>query len=147
MEKRRAEGSMDQANTAMGIHSVWFAVHDVQAQSRTLHTAGFKAGASREAKFIGGHGQEVTAGQGVLVLLESSGNNNLLTKYLSDHDEGIIGLSIEVADLGEARRLAEAGTGGNLDTYKGFYGTSFMLPPSVTHGVWIEIYQPSKHSQ
>jgi catechol 2,3-dioxygenase-like lactoylglutathione lyase family enzyme len=147
MKKRRAEGSMDQANTAMGIHSVWFAVHNVQTQSRTLDTAGFNAGASREAKFIGGHGQEVAAGQGVLVLLESSDNNSLLTKYLSGHDEGIIGLSIEVADLGEARRLAEARTGGNLETYKGFYGTSFILPPSVTHGVWIEIYQPVKHSQ
>jgi catechol 2,3-dioxygenase-like lactoylglutathione lyase family enzyme len=147
MEKRRAQGSMDHANTAMRIHAVWFAVHDVQAQSRTLHTAGFKAGTSREAKFIGGHGQEVMAGQGVLVLLESSENNTLLAKYLSDHDEGIIGLSIEVADLGKARRLAEAGTGGNLETYQGFYGTSFMLPPSVTHGVWIEMYQPVEHSQ
>jgi catechol 2,3-dioxygenase-like lactoylglutathione lyase family enzyme len=147
MEKRRAEGSMDQANTAMGIHSVWFAVHNVQAQSRTLHTAGFEAGASREAKFIGGHGQEMPAGQGVLVILESSDNNSLLTKYLSDHDEGIFGLSIEVADLGKARRLAEVGTGGNLETYDGFYGTSFMLPPSVTHGVWIEMYQRVKHPQ
>jgi catechol 2,3-dioxygenase-like lactoylglutathione lyase family enzyme len=147
LEKRRAEGSMVQANTATGIHSVWFAVHNVQAQSRTLRTVGFKAGASREAKFIGGRGQELTAGQGVLVLLESSDNNNLLTRYLSDHDEGIIGLSIQVADVRKARRLAEAGTGGNLETYKGFYGTSLLLPPSVTHGVLIEMYQPVEHSQ
>jgi len=146
MEKRRAEGSMDQANTAIGVHSVWFAVHNVQAQSRTLQTAGFKAGASREAKSIGGHGQEVAAGQGVLVLLESSDNNNLLTRYLSDHDDGIIGLSIEVADLGKARRLAESGTGRKLETYQGFYGTSFSLPPEATHGMWIEMYQAAEHS-
>jgi hypothetical protein len=130
----------------MGIHSVWFAVHNVRAQSRTLHTAGFRAGASREVKSIGGQGQELAAGQGVLVLLGSSDNRNLLTKYLSDHDEGIIGLSIEVADLGEARRLAGSGTGRKLETYQGFYGTSFLLPPEVTHGVWIEMYQAAEHS-
>ena len=147
LEKRRAEGSMDQANTAMGIHSVWFAVHNVQVQSRTLQAAEFKAGGSREAKFIGGRGQEVTAGQGVLVLLESSDNNTLLTRYLSNHDEGIIGLSIEVADLGKARRLGEGTTAGNLETYEGFYGTSVMLPPSVTHGVLIEMYQPVERAR
>jgi len=78
--------------------------------------------------------------------------DGLLAKYLSDHvgpqgrcgcpdDQGIIGLSIEVADLGKARQLAESGTGRKLETYKGFYGTSFLLPPEVTHGVWIEMFQ------
>jgi hypothetical protein len=67
------------------------------------------------------------------LLLESSDKNVALTKYLSDHDEGIIGLSVEVADLGKARQLAESGTGRKLETYKGFYGTSFLLPPGVTH--------------
>jgi catechol 2,3-dioxygenase-like lactoylglutathione lyase family enzyme len=140
-EKLRAEGQMDHPNTAMGIHAVWFAVHDAEAQLRTLRDAGLEAGESREAKFLGAHGREVKAGQGVLLLLESSDKNGLLTKFLSDHDEDIIGLSIEVADLGKARRLAESGTGRKLETYKGFYGTSFLLSPEVTHGVWAEMFQ------
>ena len=141
LEKRRAEGRMGHPNTAMGIDAVWFAVHDADAQSRTLGDAGLEAGESREAKFLSAHGREVKAGQGVLVLLESSDKNGLLTEFLSDHDEDIIGLSIEVADLGKARQLAESGTGRKLETYKGFYGTSFLLPPEVTHGLWIEMYQ------
>ncbi len=141
LEKRRAEGLMDHPNTAMGIDAVWFAVHDADARSRTLRDAGLEAGESRDAKFLSAHGREVKAGLGVLVLLESSDKNGLLTKYLSDHDEGIIGLSIEVADLGKARQLAESGTGRKLETYRGSYGTSFLLPPEVTHGVWIEMYQ------
>jgi hypothetical protein len=140
-EKRRAEGLMDHPNTAMGIHAVWFAVHDAEAQLRTLRDAGLEVGESREPKFLGAHGWEVKAGQGVLVLLESSDKNGLLTKYLSDHDEGIIGISIEVANVGKARQLAESGTGRKLETYKGSYGTSFLLPPEVTHGVWIEMFQ------
>jgi catechol 2,3-dioxygenase-like lactoylglutathione lyase family enzyme len=150
MEKRRAAGEMDHPNTAMGIHAVWFAVHDTEAQLSTLRDAGLESGESREMKSLGAHGREVKAGQGVLLLLEPSDKNGLLAKYLSDHtnridawphDEGIIGLSIEVADLGKARQLAKSGTGRKLETYKGFYGRSLLLPPEVTHGVWIEMFQ------
>jgi hypothetical protein len=145
-DKARAEGRMDHPNTAMGIHAVWFAVHDAEAQLRTLRDAGLEVGETREARFLGAHGREVKAGQGVLLLLESSDKNGLLTKYLSDHDEGLIGLSIEVAFLGKARQLAESDTGRKLGTYKGFYGTSFLLPPEVTHGVWLEMFQPVEFS-
>jgi catechol 2,3-dioxygenase-like lactoylglutathione lyase family enzyme len=140
-EKRRAAGLMDHPNTAMGIHAVWFAVHDAEAQLRTLRDAGLEDGESRGVKFLSAHGREVKAGQGVLLLLESSDKNGLLTKFLSDHGEEIIGLSIEVADLGKARQLAESGTARKLETYKGSYGTSFLLPPEVTHGVWMEMFQ------
>ena len=140
-DKARAEGRMDHPNTAMGIHAAWFAVHDVESQLRTLRDAGFESGEAREMKSLGAHGREVKAGQGVLLLLESSDKSGLLTKYLSDHDEGIIGLSIEMADLAKARQLADSGTGRKLETYKGFYGTSFLLPPQVTHGVWMEMFQ------
>jgi hypothetical protein len=140
-EKRRAAGLMDHPNTAMGIHAVWFAVHDAEAQLRTLRDAGLEDGESRGVKFLSAHGREVKAGQGVLLLLESSDKNGLLTKFLSDYGEEIIGLSIEVADLGKARQLAEVGTARKLETYKGSFGTSFLLPPEVTHGVWMEMFQ------
>jgi hypothetical protein len=60
--KASCRGGDGSPNTAMGIHAVWFAVHDVESQLRTL----------REAKFLGAHGREVKAGQGVLLLLEPS---------------------------------------------------------------------------
>ena len=81
------------------------------------------------------------------MLLESRDKNGALTKYLADHGQGIIGLSVEVADLSKARQLAESGTGRKLETYKGFYGPSFLLPPDVTHGVWMEMFQPAEHSR
>jgi len=146
-EKRRAEGLMDHPNTAMGIHAVWFAVHDTEAQLGMLRDAGLESGESREMKSLSAHGREVKAGRGVLLLLESSDKDGLLTKYLSDHDEGIIGVSVEVADLGKARQLAESGTGRKLATYKGFYGTSFLLSPEVTHGVWLEMFQSGEQSK
>jgi catechol 2,3-dioxygenase-like lactoylglutathione lyase family enzyme len=150
IEQYRAAGYMDHPNTARAIHAVWFAVHDLQAQLATLRAVGLESGDAREAKFIGADGRDVNAGKGVLLILEPSDKSGALAKYLSDHtnwidrwphDEGIIGLSIQVANLDKARQLAEAGTGRKLETYKGSYGTSFLLPPEVTHGVWIEMFQ------
>jgi hypothetical protein len=74
----------------MGIHAGWFAVHDTQAQFRVLRDAGFEVGESREVKFLSVHGRQVKAGFGALLLLESSEKDGLLTRYLSDHDEGIM---------------------------------------------------------
>lgn len=44
----------------MGIHAVWFAVHDVQAQLGTLHAAGLESAEAREAKFIAFRGTRIT---------------------------------------------------------------------------------------
>jgi hypothetical protein len=153
----RAAGYMAQPNTATGIHAVWFAVPDLQAQLATFRAAGFDSGEAREAKFIGAHGRDVNAGQGVLLLLESTDKTGVLARYLPDHTKGvgwasgglprggaIIGLSIEVANLDKARQWAEAGTGRKFETYNGSYGASFLLPPEVTHGVWIEMFQSAK---
>jgi Glyoxalase-like domain len=157
MQRRRAEGQMDHPNTAAAIHAVWFAVHSVEAQLSTLRDAGLEAGESRGVKFLGAQGREVKAGQGVILLLEPTNKDGLLAKFLSKPvdpkekcncrgEEEIIGLSIEVGDLGKARRLAEASTGRKLETYEGFYGRSFLLAPEVTHGVWMEMYQPAERS-
>ena len=55
---------MDHPNTAMGIHAVWFAVHDAEEQLRTLRDAGLEVGETRAAKFLSARGREVKAGQG-----------------------------------------------------------------------------------
>lgn len=156
-EKRRAEGMMDHPNTAVGIHAVWFAVHYAEGQRRMFRDIRLEDGESREVKFLSAHGREMKPDRGVIMLLESSSKDGLPAKYLSDQvgpqgrcncpeDEGIIGLSIEVADLGKARRLAQSGTGRKMKTYQGFYGRSFLLPPEVTHGVWMEMFQAPEHS-
>lgn len=139
---RREEGMMAHPNTALGIRSVWFAVRDLDAQLRNLHDAGFEPGETREAKFLGAKGREVKAGNGCLLLLRSADKNGALNKFLSDHDAGdIIGISIEVSDLNKARSWVEGHSGHKLEPYKGFYGRSILIPPDLTHGVWMELFQ------
>jgi len=140
-DKARKEGRTEHPNTAIDIHAVWFAVHDVKSQLRTLRDAGFEADESRDVKLLGAHGRVLKAGSGAMILLESSDKSSVLQKYLSGHDEGIIALSVEVSDLRKAQSMAESVTGGKMDTYKGTYGKSFLLSPDATHGVWLEMFQ------
>jgi len=139
----REQGMMAHPNTALRIHSVWFAVRDLEASLRNLEDAGLEPGERREAKFLGAEGRDVKAGIGKMLLLRSADKNGVLNKFLSDHDDGnIIGISIEVSDLNQARSWVEGHSGHKLEPYDGFYGRSIMIPPDVTHGIWMEMFQP-----
>jgi catechol 2,3-dioxygenase-like lactoylglutathione lyase family enzyme len=140
-DKAHKEGWMEHPNTAIGIHAVWFAVHDLKSQLRTLRNAGFEADESRDVQLLGARGRELKAGSGTMNLLESSDKSIVLQKYLSDHDEGIIALSVEVSDLSKAQRMAESVRSSKIDIYKGTYGQSLLLSPDITHGVWLEMFQ------
>jgi hypothetical protein len=140
-DKKRKEGWMEHPNTAIAIHAVWFAVHDLNSQLRTLHNAGFEADESRDVQLLDARGRALKAGSGAMILLESSDKSSVVQKYLSDHDDGIIALSVEVSNLSTARRMAESVTGGKIDVYQGTYGQSFLLSPDVTHGIWLEMFQ------
>jgi catechol 2,3-dioxygenase-like lactoylglutathione lyase family enzyme len=142
LSARREQGMMRHPNSAMRLHSAWFAVRDLEASLRNLQEAGFKPGVEREAALLGAKGREVKAGNGVMLLLRSADENGALNKFLSDHDDGdIIGISIEVSDLNKARSWVEDHSGRKFEPYDGFYGRSIMIPPALTHGVWMELFQ------
>ncbi|MDH4270413.1 MAG: VOC family protein [Candidatus Aminicenantes bacterium] len=129
-------------NTARRIHSVWFAVRDLDASLRNIQNAGLEPGEMREAKFLGASGRDVWAGQGRLLLLRSSDDNGALNKFLSNHDDGeIIGVSIEVSDLNKARSWVEDHSGQKVEAYEGFYSRSILIPPDLTHKMWMEFFQ------
>jgi catechol 2,3-dioxygenase-like lactoylglutathione lyase family enzyme len=139
---RREKGLLDHPNTAKRLHSAWFAVRDLEASLRNLRDAGLEPGETRVAKFLGAGGREVKAGTGTIILLQAVSDKGALSKFLSDHDDGeIIGMSIEVYDLSKARSWIESHSERKLEPYDGFYGRSIMIPPDMTHGVWLEMFQ------
>ncbi len=138
----REKGMMAHPNTAQCLHSVWFAVSDLDVSLRNLHDAGFESGETREAKYLGAKGREVKAGKGCMLLLRSVYQKGVLNTFLQDHDDGqIIGISIEVSDLNQAHSWVEGHSQHKLEPYKGYYGRSIMIPPDLTHGVWMELFQ------
>jgi catechol 2,3-dioxygenase-like lactoylglutathione lyase family enzyme len=139
---RLEQGIMTHPNTARRLYSVWFAVRDLEASLKNIQDAGLDPGETREAKFLGAKGREVKAGNGCLLLLQSVDKTGILAKFLSDrHDGEIIGVSVEVSDVEKARSLIESRSGRKLERYNGFYGRSILIPPNMTHGVWLEMFQ------
>jgi catechol 2,3-dioxygenase-like lactoylglutathione lyase family enzyme len=139
---RLEQGIMTHPNTARRLYSVWFAVRDLEAGLKSIQDVGFEPGETREAKFLGAKGREVKAGNGYMLLLQSIDKNGVLAKFLSDHHDGeIIGVSVEVSDVEKARSWIESRSGHKLEPYDGFYGRSIMIPPDLTHGVWMELFQ------
>jgi catechol 2,3-dioxygenase-like lactoylglutathione lyase family enzyme len=139
---RLEQGMMTHPNTARRLHSVWFAINNLEASLQRLQDAGLEPGQAREMKFLGATGREVQAGNGYLLLLQSADKNGLLANFLLDHHDGeIIGISIEVSDLNKARSWVESHSRHKLEPYDGFYGRSIMIPPDLTHGVWMELFQ------
>jgi hypothetical protein len=139
---RLEQGMMTHPNTARRLYSVWFAVRDLKASVQNLQDAGLEPGETREARFLGAKGRDVKAGIGYMLLLQSVDKNGVLAKFLSDrHDGEIIGVSVEVSDVEKARALIESRSGQKLEPYDGFYGRSILIPPDMTHGVWMEMFQ------
>jgi catechol 2,3-dioxygenase-like lactoylglutathione lyase family enzyme len=139
---RREQGLMDHPNTAVRLHAAWFAVRNLEASLHNLQDMGLELGEAREAKFLGSGGREVKAGTGTMILLQSTNEKGALNKFLSDHDDGdIMAISIEVSDLNKARSWIEGHSRRTLEPYDGFYGRSILIPPDMTHGVWMELFQ------
>jgi hypothetical protein len=91
---------------------------------------------------LGASGREVKAGNGNMLLLQSADKNSVLNTFLSNHDDGsIIAVSIEVFDLNKARSWVEGHSGHKLEPYMAYYGRCIMIPPDLTHGIWMELFQ------
>jgi hypothetical protein len=52
-----------------------------------------------------------------------------------------MGLTLAVDDITKARSLIGGKTNRDLPIYEGVYGKSFLVPPEVASGVWIEMVE------
>lgn len=128
-------------NAAINLHSVWMAVKDLAAAVKVYEAVGLRSGRKLQMPELAAHGQEMEAGQGVVLFLQADSSTGPLASFVAQHGEGIIGLSIEVRDLQVARSFLRASTKQELDIYRGPFGQSIWVSPAFTHGVWMELFQ------
>ncbi len=126
-------------NTAERIVSVWMAVNDADEATRRYESLGFRA--MREVSFsqMDAKGREVEAGQGTILLLSPWIPGGKTGASLAQRGEGIVGVSLRVKNLATAQRILEEYRGEVLRRYDGVYGKSLLVPPELTHGVWLEL--------
>jgi catechol 2,3-dioxygenase-like lactoylglutathione lyase family enzyme len=129
-------------NTAKKLSSVWMGVRNLEASEKEYESMGFRAARNLAAPQLGARGQEIEAGQGTILLLQPQESAGKVASFLAERGaEGIMGVSIEVASLQTARSLLETNTKRQFEPYVGPYGQSILIPPELTHGVWIEFFQ------
>jgi len=129
-------------NTAKTLSSVWMAVSDLEASVRAYESMGFRPARKLAAPQLGALGQEIEAGQGTILLFGPENSTGRVASFLAERGaEGIMGVSIEVGSLQTARSLLQANTKRKFEPYAGPFGQSILIPPELTHGVWIEFFQ------
>lgn len=133
----------DHANGSQGIRAVWMAVADPTAATAAYESVGFAPGDELEVPYLSALGRSIPAGRGELLLLAPARGEGKVAAFLRQRGEGVMGVSLEVGELATTRDVLAARTGFRMATYEGLYGTSVLIPPELTHGLWIEMFQAS----
>ncbi len=133
----------DHANGAQGMRAVWMAVADLAAATASYEAIGFAPGDELELPYLGAKGRAIPAGRGELLLLAPARGDGKVAAFLRQRGEGVMGVSLEVGELTATRDALAAGTGLRLTTYEGQYGSSVLIAPELTHGLWIEMFERS----
>ena len=129
-------------NGALGIKAAWLAVLDLDQAVKQFEAAGMPAGAAFIEPRLGGLGRMIQAGQGQVLLIAPAASDSAVSRFLEQRGgPGLLGLSIEVSLLGVAQKFAARAAGKKMPAAAGALGQSIWLEPSVTHGVWLELFQ------
>jgi catechol 2,3-dioxygenase-like lactoylglutathione lyase family enzyme len=145
---RRARRILRHDNTALGIKAVWIAVEDLPQATKECGAIGLEAGRRFADARLEAAGQEVHAGAGAIWLLSPAGKTSPVAAFLKERGgPGIMGLTLEAGSVGAAARLIGDRTGRVFPTYAGALGTSILVPPELTHGVWLEFAESPRRGR
>jgi len=128
------------ANSAERILTVWIVVKNVHKASQDARLLGFRPVRSIRSKVLGATGEEFATESGSILLLQAKGSG-LVSAFAQQRSMGVMGVTLAVKDLTTARTFVEKQTNRNFSTYRGLYGSSFLIPADLASGVWIEMTQ------
>jgi catechol 2,3-dioxygenase-like lactoylglutathione lyase family enzyme len=129
------------ANTARHIDTVYLVVPDVDAAIGFYTGLGLTVlGRDVRIDALGGRGARVLYHNATLTLLQPDGPG-LVADFAAGRGQGILGVSVEVGDLGIAHRLVERNTGLTLPIFRSRGRERFLIPATVAHGVLIEMVE------
>ena len=142
---RRNPAGHRHPNTAVGMRTVWIAVDDMMEASAWMVRLGFRAGHVVPLQRINGLGREFRLGEGgSVVLVAATDISGITANRLVTVGPGIMGVTLEVTDLGATVEAVRSGTGRHfvVTAEPDGSGQSLLVPPRFTGGVWLEFRQP-----
>jgi catechol 2,3-dioxygenase-like lactoylglutathione lyase family enzyme len=128
-------------NTAQKIDTLWLVVANLDSAIDFYEGLGLDVRFKhKKVHYLGARGAEVRYNNNTLALLEPDGPG-LVADFAAARGEGILGVSVEVGDLGTAHALITGNTGLALPTFQYKGRDRFLIPASLTHGFLIEMVE------
>ena len=128
-------------NTAQRMDTLWLVVADLDAAIDFYEGLGLLVEAKHQKiHYLGGRGALVRYHNNTLALLEPDGPGPV-ADFAADRGEGIMGVSVEVADLEAALALVNGNTGLELESFQYKGRDRFLIPASLTHEFLIELVE------
>ncbi len=127
-------------NGAIRLSAVWVAVKNLDASIETYKRLGLVPGRAIEVPELAANGREIAAGTGVLLLLAPNAAHNAgpIDDFLASRGEGLMGVTIEVADIARVRDYLEAHAAGVLDP-RWESADYVLIPGAAAHGLWLRL--------
>jgi len=142
--ERRREQSRVHANGALRLSCVWVATKDLDASTKLYQRLGFVAGRAVDMPELSASGREIAAGNGLILLLTAkagAGGSGPVSEFLAQHDNGVMGVTIEVEDLARAHEYLKAHGAGVLDPRLPTQN-DLLIPAAIAHGLWLRLSRP-----
>ena len=132
-------------NGATRLRAAWLAVTNAEMAVDTMRRMGFATRSRVLRPSLEARGCLVRAGKGDLVLLSSVHSRGPVASFLSRHEGGIVGVTIEVRDLRATGEFLRLSLGAAPRRDRGPFGEAILLEPEATHGIWIEFVELGGH--
>jgi predicted lactoylglutathione lyase len=147
----RLKKKLAHPNTAVGLIAAWTVVKDLEQSKKAYRSIGLEQMKPVKSKTLAASGVVIKTGKGSMVVLQPNPRekkqakgkpaNDVAARFLKARGSSIIGLTVQVEDLEKARAIVKRGTGRDFAVYDGWFGKSFVVPPELTYGVWLEFAQ------
>jgi hypothetical protein len=128
-------------NSATRLSKVFIATKDLDKMKNDFENLGFKIGPEREIEEFDAISRKFSLGNKTQIVLLSPASNNdgSLQIFLEKRGDGIFGFSIQVKNF---YKILTTMSRKFLGLAIGTEGKNkIWIPPQVSHGAWIEIYQ------
>ena len=127
-------------NGAIRLSAVWIAVKNLNASIETYKRLGLVPGRAIEVPELAADGREIAAGSGLLLLLAPKAAHNAgpVDDFLASRGEGLMGVTIEVADIARVRDYLKAHAAGVLDP-RWESADYVLIPGAAAHGLWLRL--------
>ena len=117
---------------------------DLGKSTKAYAAIGLLPGAKMGLPAIGARAQEIQVGDGSVLLVTPDAPGGSTDKFITDRGESMMGISVEVESLEQARAVLKDRLHRDVAVYSGPFGKSVLVPAELAAGAWFEFFEKVK---